>query len=71
VIKFLSGGEVPAVTTIRLALWKKINTSFDKIRTDKYERQQLKLFDFSAWIEAKLKKKPLGEILKEKYEREY
>lgn len=71
VIKFLSGGEVPAVTTIRLALWKKVNTSFDKIRADKYERQQLKLFDFSSWIEAKLKKKPLGEILKEKYEREY
>jgi hypothetical protein len=70
VIKFLSGGEVPAVTALRLALWKKINSSFDKIRTDKYERQQLKLFDFSAWIEAKLKKKPLGEILKEKYERE-
>jgi hypothetical protein len=71
VIKFLSGGEVPAVTAIRLASWKKINASFDKIRTDKYERQQLKLFDFSAWIEAKLKKKSLGEILKEKYEREY
>jgi hypothetical protein len=71
VIKFLSSGEVPSVTTIRLALWKKINSSFDKIRTDKYERQQLKLFDFSAWIEAKLKKKPLGEILKEKHEREY
>lgn len=70
VIKFLSGGELPAVTTIRQTLWKKINVSFDKIRADKYERQQLKLFDFSAWIEAKLKRKPLGEILKEKYERE-
>jgi phage pi2 protein 07 len=70
VIKFLSGGEVPAVTALRLTLWKKINSTFDKIRTDKYERQQLKLFDFSAWIEAKLKKKPLGEILKDKYERE-
>ncbi|SFE17629.1 hypothetical protein SAMN05518672_104769 [Chitinophaga sp. CF118] len=70
VIKFLSGGEVPAVTAIRLTLWKKISASFDKIRIDKYERQQLKLFDFSAWIEAKLKKKPLGEILKEKFERE-
>jgi hypothetical protein len=70
VIKFLSSGEVPAVTVLRLALWKKISASFDKIRTDKYERQQLKLFDFSAWIEAKLKKKPLREVLKEKYERE-
>jgi hypothetical protein len=71
VIKFLSSGEVPSVTTIRLALWKKISAGFDKIKTDKYERQQLKLFDFSAWIEAKLTKKPLGEILKEKYERDY
>jgi len=70
VIKFLSGGEVPAVTTLRYGLWKKVNASFDKIRADKYERQQLKLFDFSAWIEAKLKKKPLSEILREKFERD-
>jgi hypothetical protein len=66
VIKFLGGGEIPAVTTYRTALWKKINASFDKIKSDKYERQQLKLFDFSAWIEAKLKKKSLGTILQEK-----
>lgn len=67
VIKFLGGGEVPSVTAYRTTLWKKINASFDKIRADKYERQQLKLFDFSAWIEAKLKKKPLGIVLQEKW----
>jgi hypothetical protein len=67
VIKFLGGGEIPPVTAYRTVLWKKINTSFEKIRADKYERQQLKLFDFSAWIEAKLKKKSLGVVLQEKY----
>ncbi|MBW8684164.1 hypothetical protein [Chitinophaga rhizophila] len=66
VIKFLGSGEIPAVTAYRTALWKKINASFDKIRADKYERQQLKLFDFSAWIEAKLKRKSLGAVLQEK-----
>ncbi|TWW01136.1 hypothetical protein [Chitinophaga pinensis] len=66
VIKFLGSGEIPAVTSFRTALWKKINASFDKIRADKYERQQLKLFDFSAWIEAKLKRKSLGTVLQEK-----
>ncbi|ACU59272.1 hypothetical protein [Chitinophaga pinensis] len=66
VIKFLGSGEIPAVTAFRTALWKKMNASFDKIRADKYERQQLKLFDFSAWIEAKLKRKSLGTVLQEK-----
>jgi hypothetical protein len=66
VIKFLGSGEIPTVTAYRTTLWKKINASFEKIRADKYERQQLKLFDFSAWIEAKLKRKPLGAVLQEK-----
>lgn len=66
VIKFLGNGEIPAVTSYRTALWKKINASFEKIRADKYERQQLKLFDFSAWIEAKLKRKSLSTVLQEK-----
>lgn len=66
VIKFLGNGEIPSVTAYRTALWKKINASFEKIKADKYERQQLKLFDFSAWIEAKLKRKSLGAVLQEK-----
>lgn len=67
VIKFLGNGEIPTVTSYRTALWKKINASFEKIKADKYERQQLKLFDFSAWIEAKLKRKSLSTILQEKH----
>jgi hypothetical protein len=66
VIKFLGNGEIPPVTAYRTALWKKINASFEKIKADKYERQQLKLFDFSAWIEAKLKRKSLSAVLQEK-----
>ncbi|UPK71400.1 hypothetical protein [Chitinophaga filiformis] len=66
VIKFLGNGEIPTVTAYRAALWKKINASFEKIKADKYERQQLKLFDFSAWIEAKLKRKSLSAVLQEK-----
>lgn len=67
VIKFLGNGEIPTVTSYRTALWKKINASFEKIKADKYERQQLKLFDFSAWIEAKLKRKSLSAVLQEKH----
>lgn len=66
VIKFLGYGEIPAVTAYRTVLWKKIQASFEKIKADKYERQQLKLFDFSAWIEAKLQRKPLNVVLQEK-----
>jgi len=66
VIKFLSGGEIPPVTSYRTALWKKIQATFEKIKADKYERQQLKLFDFSAWIEAKIKRKGLSAVIQEK-----
>ena len=34
-----------------------------RIRQDKYEKQLLKTFDFTAWIESKLTNIPLREIL--------
>jgi hypothetical protein len=51
----------------RLATWQKFKLQFEKISTDKYEIQILKIFDFSAWIEAKLCKKSFADLLKEKY----
>jgi hypothetical protein len=52
----------------RLAMWDKINNEFKDIRSDKYETQILKIFDFSTWIEAKLCKKSFAGLLKEKYQ---
>lgn len=68
VIRFLRLGELSPVMANRIAMWKKISQQFDKIRESRYEMQLMKLFDFSAWIEAKLKKQPLREILQEKYQ---
>lgn len=68
VIRFLRQGELSPVMANRMAMWKKISQEFDKIRESRYEMQLMKLFDFSAWIEAKLKKLPLREILQEKYQ---
>lgn len=70
IIKFLRNKQVFPVSSRPSNMWKKMSSSFDKIKEDKYEMQLMKLFDFSAWIEAKVKKKPLGKILREKYEAE-
>ncbi|NLR59490.1 hypothetical protein HGH93_15345 [Chitinophaga polysaccharea] len=70
IIKFLRNERLFTISTRPSNLWKKMSSNFDKIKEDKYEMQLLKLFDFSAWIEAKLKRKPLGKILREKYEAE-
>lgn len=47
-------------------VWQKFKAMFDAIENDKYEIQVLKKFDFAAWIEAKLCKKPFEKILKQK-----
>lgn len=45
-----------------LTKWKE---QIYQIRQDVYERQLLKIFDFTKWIEAKLTKTPLSDVLKE------
>ena len=70
VIKFLSMGELSPVMAYRIALWKKLQGVFQQIRNDPYERHQLQLFDFAAWIESRIMRRSLKEILREKFERE-
>ncbi|WP_416989101.1 hypothetical protein [Alistipes dispar] len=41
----------------------RIYEQIEALRNDKYEMQLLVLFDFTAWIESKLKKLPLGMVL--------
>ena len=45
-------------------LWKKLAPKLAEIRDDIFEMQILKLFDFTAWIESKLCKTPLDQVLK-------
>jgi hypothetical protein len=69
-IRFLGAGELSSVMAHRVALWKKLQGVFQQIRQDPYEKQQLQWFDFAAWAESRILRKPLQEILREKFERE-
>lgn len=50
----------------RSIIWNTVKKKFDEIADHKYEQQILTIFDFGSWIEAKLFKKPLNELMKEK-----
>ncbi|MEJ7694072.1 hypothetical protein [Daejeonella sp.] len=67
ILKFIQQSASSSGSRGKLALWKKFKTAFEDIKSDKYEIQILKIFDFSSWIEAKLCKKSFSVLLKEKY----
>ncbi len=48
----------------REKLWLKIEPELAEIRSNLFERQLLKSFDFTAWIESKVCRKPLPEVLR-------
>ena len=54
----------------RHKLWQKMEPELAEIRSDVFEKQLLKYFDFTAWIEAKMKNISLSEVLREKDIRE-
>ena len=46
--------------------WQQYQKDIQKIKEDKYERQLLKTFDVLSWIENKITRRSLAEILAEK-----
>ena len=46
----------------------KIETGLKEIRNDKYENKILVLFDFTAWIESKIYRKAMAEIIKVRHQ---
>lgn len=50
----------------RLKLWEKYSPDLMNCHNDKYELQLLNIFDFTAWIEAKIKELPLASVLMER-----
>lgn len=62
-LRFLNTG-IPVMRKQRLALLKKMDNPMQLLKNDRYERQMLTLFDFTAWVKAKLTGESLGEILK-------
>ncbi len=65
-LKFLNKPIVGQSHTRRLKFWESMSDEIDVLRTDVFEKQVLKIFDFTAWIESKLTKKALSEVLKQK-----
>lgn len=63
VLSFVNKQNLPISGMKRKALWEKIQIDFDKMHHDVFEQQITRLFDFSAWIESKIRKIPLSEVL--------
>lgn len=47
--------------------WEKAVLKIKSLKHDKFEMQLINTFDFTAWVEAKIKNVPLGEILQKKH----
>jgi hypothetical protein len=58
--------EIPASQFKRNKLLVKTLKEFEEINKDVFEVQMLNIFDFTAWVEALIRKVPLGEILSRK-----
>ena len=61
--RFLMAHPLPIYRKDREKLWPQYQKDITRIRQDKYEKQLLKTFDFTAWIESKLTNIPFREIL--------
>lgn len=66
VLSFINKQNLPISGMKRKALWDKMSDDFEKMRQDVFEQQIIRLFDFSAWIESKIKRISLSEILQSK-----
>ena len=66
IINFVSKPNLPVSAAKRKAMWEKIEKDFETIHHDVYEQQTLKLFDFSAWIESKIRRIRLSEVLEKR-----
>jgi hypothetical protein len=58
--------QVPSVTMKRKQLLEKTLKEFEGIHHDVFEVQILRIFDFTAWVEALIRRVPLAEVLGER-----
>jgi hypothetical protein len=61
-LKFLSK-PLSAMGLKRQQLLEKTEREFEEIRNDVFEKQILRIFDFTAWVESLLRKTTLSEVL--------
>lgn len=65
---FLKKKDIPSLSKDREILWKRLKPTLDHLHNDRFEKQVLFIFDFTAWIEAKILKKDISEVIKEHFE---
>lgn len=63
-LNFLNKQKSEMLLGERNKMWQKLEPILSELRHDVFEMQILKLFDFTAWIESKLCKVSLQEVLK-------
>lgn len=67
ILDFLNKGKQRLIRSeSRKRLWQKLEPELEEIRNSVFEKQLLKCFDFTAWIEAKVCKVPLSEVLEKR-----
>jgi hypothetical protein len=65
-LRFLNKQDMPITNRKRNILWEKVTGELDLFWHDIFEQQVLRIFDFTSWIESKIRKIPLNEVLKSK-----
>ena len=65
-LRFLNKQNIPITIRKRIILWEKVSGELELLRNDIFEQQVLRIFDFTAWIESKIRRIPLNEVLQSK-----
>ncbi len=63
--------QLPTIPYKRAFLLEKTLKEFSEIRQDIFEKQILRIFDFTAWVESLIRKVPLSEVLHHRVSAEY
>ena len=63
--------QLPTISFKRQFLLEKTRKEFSEIRQDIFEKQILRIFDFTAWVESLISKVPLSEVLHHRARSEY
>lgn len=62
-LNFLNKQNIPITKSKRDVLWEKVSSELDFFQHNIFEQQVLRIFDFTAWIESKIRKTPLSSVL--------
>ncbi|MDR2497681.1 MAG: hypothetical protein LBD21_11210 [Tannerellaceae bacterium] len=65
IFRFVRNYPLPVYEKNRLKLWESYRKDIRRIEKSKYERLLQKTFNFAAWIESKLTRRPLRDVLLE------